>query len=119
MSTTLVINGQSKVVQAAPDTLEHAEGLTLAQLMAIVDNDITYIPTQEGWLYLAGIQDTFSRRIVGWSMSERLTQELVCAAWCMAGGAMAHRACTTPTRAVSTPARTISSCWKRLRCQSA
>jgi transposase InsO family protein len=49
-------------------------------------SDITYIPTQEGWLYLAGIQDAFSRRIVGWSMSERMTKELVCDAWRMAVG---------------------------------
>lgn len=49
-------------------------------------SDITYIPTQEGWLYLAGIQDAFSRRIVGWSMSERLTKALVCDAWKMAVG---------------------------------
>lgn len=49
-------------------------------------SDITYIPTQEGWLYLAGIQDAFSRRIVGWSMSERLTKILVCDAWHMAVG---------------------------------
>lgn len=49
-------------------------------------SDITYIPTQEGWLYLAGIQDAFSRRIVGWSMGERLTKALVCDAWHMAVG---------------------------------
>jgi len=49
-------------------------------------SDITYVPTQEGWLYLAGIQDAFSRRIVGWSMAERLTKSLVCAAWHMAVG---------------------------------
>lgn len=48
--------------------------------------DITYIPTQEGWLYLAGIQDACSRRIVGWSMGERLTTSLVCDAWQMAVG---------------------------------
>ena len=48
--------------------------------------DITYIPTDEGWLYLAGIQDVFSRRIVGWSMSERLTKSLVVAAWKLAVG---------------------------------
>ena len=48
--------------------------------------DITYIPTREGWLYLAGIQDAFSRRIVGWSMSEHLTKTLVCDAWHMAVG---------------------------------
>lgn len=49
-------------------------------------SDITYIPTDEGWLYLAGIQDAFSRRIVGWSMGERLTKALVCDAWRMAVG---------------------------------
>ncbi|MEP6988179.1 MAG: IS3 family transposase [Chloroflexota bacterium] len=52
--------------------------------------DITYLATREGWLYLAGVLDTYSRRIVGWSMSERLTEPLVCDALCMAlaqGGA--------------------------------
>jgi putative transposase len=39
--------------------------------------DITYIPTQEGWLYLAVILDLFSRRIVGWAMNARMTQQLV------------------------------------------
>lgn len=38
--------------------------------------DITYIPTQEGWLYLAAVLDVFSRRIVGWSMSARIDTEL-------------------------------------------
>ena len=46
--------------------------------------DITYIATGEGWLYLAGVLDTYSRRIVGWSMSERLTEPLVCDALRMA-----------------------------------
>lgn len=49
-------------------------------------SDITYIPTAEGWLYLAGIQDVFSRRIVGWSMSEHPTKALVCDAWKLAVG---------------------------------
>ena len=40
-------------------------------------SDITYIWTQEGWLYLAVIVDLFSRRIVGWAMSNHLGQELV------------------------------------------
>jgi transposase InsO family protein len=31
--------------------------------------DITYIPTAEGWLYLAGVMDLFSRKIVGWAMA--------------------------------------------------
>lgn len=39
--------------------------------------DITYIPTQEGWLYLAVILDLFSRRIVGWAMNARMSQQLV------------------------------------------
>ncbi len=34
--------------------------------------DITYVPTREGWLYLAAIVDLFSRRVVGWSMSASL-----------------------------------------------
>jgi len=39
--------------------------------------DITYLWTAEGWLYLAVILDLFSRRVVGWSLSERLERELV------------------------------------------
>jgi transposase InsO family protein len=39
--------------------------------------DITYIPTDEGWLYLAGIIDLCSRRIVGWSMADHLETDLV------------------------------------------
>jgi len=39
--------------------------------------DITYIPTAEGWLYLATIIDLFSRRVVGWAASERMTTDLV------------------------------------------
>ncbi len=42
--------------------------------------DITYIPTGEGWLYLACVMDLASRRIVGWSMSERINAGLVCQA---------------------------------------
>lgn len=42
--------------------------------------DITFIATAEGWLYLAAILDLASRRIVGWSMSERINAELVCQA---------------------------------------
>ena len=38
--------------------------------------DITYIPTGEGWLYLAAVEDLYSRQIVGWSMSERVTSRL-------------------------------------------
>ena len=34
--------------------------------------DITYISTREGWLYLAAVEDLYSRQVVGWSMSERI-----------------------------------------------
>jgi len=40
-------------------------------------SDISYIWTQEGWLYLSVIMDLYSRGIVGWSMEERLTRKLV------------------------------------------
>ena len=40
-------------------------------------SDITYIRSREGWLYLCIIMDLYSRSIVGWSMEERLTKELV------------------------------------------
>jgi transposase InsO family protein len=39
--------------------------------------DITYIPTQEGWLYLATVIDLYSRQVVGWSMNEHMKAELV------------------------------------------
>lgn len=46
--------------------------------------DITYLRTNEGWLYLAVIIDLFSRQVVGRSMSERMTADLVCDALCLA-----------------------------------
>lgn len=38
--------------------------------------DVTYIPTRQGWLFLAAVLELYSRKIVGWSMGERLTSEL-------------------------------------------
>lgn len=46
--------------------------------------DITYIKTGEGWLYLATVMDLYSRKIVGWSMSNRINAELVNKALLMA-----------------------------------
>lgn len=46
--------------------------------------DITYLKTGEGWLYLAVVMDLYSKAIVGWSMSERITRELVIDALMMA-----------------------------------
>lgn len=48
--------------------------------------DITYIWTAEGWLYLACVLDTYSRKVVGWSMNTRMTKDLVLDALRMALG---------------------------------
>ncbi|WP_230285898.1 IS3 family transposase, partial [Deinococcus sp. 23YEL01] len=48
--------------------------------------DITYLPTHDGWLYLATVMDLYSRKIVGWALNERLQTPLVTAALEMAVG---------------------------------
>jgi transposase InsO family protein len=47
-------------------------------------SDITYIWTDEGWLYLAVVLELYSRRVIGWAISERMTAKLVCDALIMA-----------------------------------
>lgn len=47
-------------------------------------SDITYVWTDQGWLYLAVVMDLYSRAIIGWSMNRRMTQQLVCDALTMA-----------------------------------
>jgi len=47
-------------------------------------SDITYIRTEEGWLYLAVVLDLYSRRVVGWAMSNRMTSDLTMKALRMA-----------------------------------
>ena len=66
-----------------------AENLLARDFTATAPNqkwltDITYISTKEGWLYLAAVLDVFSRKVVGWSMSERIDTELVKSALHMA-----------------------------------
>jgi putative transposase len=66
-----------------------APNLLDRQFIAAVPNqawlaDITYIPTAEGWLYLAVVLDMFSRRVVGWAMRDTMPQELTLAALRMA-----------------------------------
>jgi len=46
--------------------------------------DITYIPTGEGWLYLAAVMDLYSRRVVGWAMADHMKQNLTVTALSMA-----------------------------------
>jgi transposase InsO family protein len=40
-------------------------------------SDITYVATDEGWLYVAAVKDLYNREVVGYAMSERMTQELI------------------------------------------
>lgn len=47
-------------------------------------SDLTYVPTQEGWLYLATVLDLGSRRVVGWAMDDTMPASLVCEALRMA-----------------------------------
>ena len=56
----------------------------VAQTNQVYAADVTYIWTQEGWLYLAVVIDLCSRKVVGWSMSSRMTAQLVCDAMKMA-----------------------------------
>lgn len=70
-------------------TLPVAPNLLRQNFMATAPNqkwvgDITYLWTTEGWVYLAVIIDLYSRLVVGWAMSERMTSELICNALNMA-----------------------------------
>ena len=72
-----------KATTNSKHSLPVAENLLLQDFTAQRPNqvwvtDITYIGTDEGWLYLAVVLDLFSRKVVGWSMSERMTATLVC-----------------------------------------
>jgi putative transposase len=59
----------------SPNLLERQ--FTVARQDRYWTGDITYIPTSEGWLYLAVVIDLYSRQIIGWSMSSRMKAELV------------------------------------------
>ena len=54
------------------------------QIDQVYASDVTYIWTQEGWLYLAVVIDLCTRQVVGWSMSSRMKAQLVCDALKMA-----------------------------------
>jgi len=58
----------------APNLLDRR--FTVDQPNAVWVSDISYIWTDEGWLYLAGIVDLYSRMVVGWSLNRRITKQL-------------------------------------------
>src|SRR3954453_13178755 len=69
--TTIRVPG----VRVADDLVERRFRPTAPNVLWIAD--VTYLRTWEGWLYLAAVQDAFSRRIVGWSMADHMRAELV------------------------------------------
>jgi len=71
-----------KATTDSKHTLPVAENILGQQFTVTAPNkiwvsDITYVPTDEGWLYVAGHKDLFSGNIVGYAMGERLTRNLV------------------------------------------
>lgn len=62
-------------VRVADDLVERRFRPTAPNVLWIAD--VTYLRTWEGWLYLAAVQDAYSRRIVGWSMADHMRSELV------------------------------------------
>jgi len=69
--TTIRVPG----VRVADDLVERKFRPTAANVLWVAD--ITYLRTWEGWLYLAAVQDAYSRMIVGWAMTEHMRHELV------------------------------------------
>jgi putative transposase len=74
----LVTTDSNHALPIAPNLL--ARNFTVALPNTVWVGDMTYIPTDEGWLYLAVVLDLFSRRIVGWSMGDAITAQLACRA---------------------------------------
>lgn len=69
--TTIGVPG----VRVADDLVDRDFRPAAADVLWIAD--VTYLRTWEGWLYLAAVQDAYSRRIVGWSMADHMRAELV------------------------------------------
>jgi putative transposase len=76
--TTIRVQG----VRVADDLVERRFRPPAPNLLWLAD--ITYLRTWEGWLYLAAVQDAYSRAIVGWSMAEHMRAQLVVDALAMA-----------------------------------
>ena len=68
----------------APNLLERRFDVNGLALNRVWVSDITYVPTREGWLYLAVVLDLASRRVVGWAMRDTLEAELALSALRMA-----------------------------------
>ncbi|WP_406350890.1 IS3 family transposase [Streptomyces sp. NBC_01635] len=73
---------QDRQATAAPDLI--GRDFTASAPNLRWSADIAYVPTDQGWLYLAVVLDLFSRRIVGWAMADHMRTELVTDALAMA-----------------------------------
>lgn len=76
------LTAQDRMATAPPDLI--GRDFTAPEPNLRWTADITYVPTDQGWLYLAVVMDLFSRRIVGWAMAPHMRAELVCDALAMA-----------------------------------
>jgi len=68
--------------RVAPNRLKRQ--FKISRINRVWVSDISYIPSEEGWLYLATLMDLCSRYIIGWAMSDHNNSELTCAALSMA-----------------------------------
>ena len=79
----------------SPPTCWHAS-LPWTRPNQVWVGDITYLWTQEGWLYLSVLLDLYSRKVVGWAMSSHIDAALVQAALRNGAGAAAARSRAAP-----------------------
>lgn len=73
---------RDRAAEPAPDLVGRAFTSAAPDLLWVAD--LTYVPTAEGFLYVAVVLDVFSRRVVGWSMADHMRAELVASALGMA-----------------------------------
>ena len=78
----VIANNSKHSHQVAPNLLERNFRTNKKDVVWVTDT--TFIPTREGWLYLATVMDLYSRKIIGWSMTKRNNRTLVCDALIMA-----------------------------------
>lgn len=71
----VVTTKRDKANKAAPDLVKRQ--FTATDLNQLWVADMTYIPTWQGFIYLAAVTDVFSRKVVGWQFGERMTSDLV------------------------------------------
>jgi putative transposase len=76
------ITSQNPKAEAAPDLVDRKFTATAPNQLWVAD--VTYVPTVQGWLYLACVTDVFSRMVIGWSMASHRKTDLVVDAVTMA-----------------------------------